>query len=50
MTTPAVPKRRSFRHQTPTGSTDERHGDEVLEAEFQPGPGSSDALLGLALS
>lgn len=35
---------------TPTGDTDERHGDEILEAELQPGSGSWDALFGLAFT
>ena len=39
-----------FGVKTPTGETDERHGDEVLEAEFQPGSGSWDGLFGLALT
>lgn len=39
-----------FGLKTPTGKTDERHGDEVLEAEFQPGSGSWDPLFGLALT
>jgi hypothetical protein len=34
----------------PTGETDERHGEELLDAEFQPGSGAWDALFGLALT
>ena len=34
----------------PTGTTDFQHNGELLEAEFQPGSGSWDALFGLALT
>ena len=39
-----------FGVKAPTGVTNERHGDETLEAEFQPGSGSWDTLLGFALA
>ena len=35
---------------TPTGKTNEKYGDETLEAEFQPGSGSWDPLFGLAMT
>lgn len=34
----------------PTGKTDFQHNGELLEAEFQPGSGSWDALFGVALT
>lgn len=39
-----------FGIKAPTGVTNARHGDETLEAEFQPGSGSWDTLFGFALT